>query len=199
MRKLLFLSILAACLLSACTDKVENKEIGLQLYSLRDDVKNLGIEKVLEEPGGVIAGYDTTHIRVLTKYGANARILFISFEYDIEEIDDIWMTDEFELPVFEDMWLQSTTQSGFDYLDEISKRRVAFETGPVLRLENRVTLRNMKNGEEEIKKETTLVSNLREISATDIPPGHFDIPECKPVSAKVMKKEAVRMLKKHVR
>jgi sugar phosphate isomerase/epimerase len=60
MRKLLFLSILAACLLSACTDKVENKEIGLQLYSLRDDVKNLGIEKVLEEVG--LMGYSKVEL-----------------------------------------------------------------------------------------------------------------------------------------
>jgi len=60
MRKLLFLSILTVGLLSACTDKVENKEIGLQLYSLRDDVDSLGIEKVMEEVG--LMGYSKVEL-----------------------------------------------------------------------------------------------------------------------------------------
>jgi hypothetical protein len=120
-------------------------------------------------------------------------------EYTVEEIDDIWMTSELDLPVFERLWLETTSQSGFDYLDEISARRIAFETGPVLRLENVVTLRNLKKGEEKVKKEITVVHNLREITADDIPKGHFDMPPCEPVSRKEMEKNATRMLKKHVR
>ena len=163
------------------------------------DLSEVSVEKVLEEPGGRIEGFETTHIRVVTRYGAKARILLLTMEYTVEEIDDIWMTSELDLPVFERLWLQTTSQSGFDYLDEISARRIAFETGPVLRLENVVTLRNLKKGEEKVKKEITVVHNLREITADDIPKGHFDMPPCEPVSRKEMEKNATRMLKKHVR
>lgn len=162
-------------------------------------LKSMSVEKILEEPGGRLEGHDTTHIRLVTKYGATARILFLTFEYEVEEIDDIWMANDLELPVFERLWLDSVSQTGFDYLDEIYAQRMAFETAPVLKLENVVTLRNVKKGEEEVKKETILVSNLRELTATDIDPGHFKIPRCQPVSKKVMEKEATRMLKKHIR
>jgi hypothetical protein len=44
-----------------------------------------------------------------------------------------------------------------------------------------------------------VVHNLREITADDVPKGHFDMPLCEPVSRKEMEKNATRMLKKHVR
>jgi hypothetical protein len=163
------------------------------------ELNDLSVEKVLEEPGGVIEGLETTHIRVISKYGAKARILFLTMEYAIEEVNDIWMTHDLELPLFEQLWLDSGTQTGFGYIDELAKRRNAFETGPILKQESVVTLRNVKKNESEVKKEAVVVSDLREISAADIPPGHFDMPECQPVSPKVMEKEATRMLKKHVR
>ncbi|MBT8052812.1 MAG: hypothetical protein HKN57_04575 [Xanthomonadales bacterium] len=163
------------------------------------ELHDLSVKKVLEEPGGVIEGFDTTHIRVVSKYGAKARILFLTMEYAIEEVDDLWMTSDLELPFFEQLWLESNANTGFTYMDELSEQRLAFETGPVLKMENVVTLRNVKKNESEVKKETTVVSNLREITAGDVPPGHFDLPRCEPVSRKMMEKEATRMLKKHVR
>ncbi|MDR2424128.1 MAG: sugar phosphate isomerase/epimerase [Prevotellaceae bacterium] len=41
-------SIIAPNLLTSCANATAKKRIGLQLYSLRDDVKDLGIKKVLE-------------------------------------------------------------------------------------------------------------------------------------------------------
>tara|TARA_B100000809_G_C15138184_1_gene531624 strand:- start:3975 stop:4856 length:882 start_codon:yes stop_codon:yes gene_type:complete len=45
----LFTGILSLSVLFAYTAQKENKEIGLQLYSLRADIKSQGIEKVLQE------------------------------------------------------------------------------------------------------------------------------------------------------
>ncbi len=164
------------------------------------EVKEPKVEKVLEEPGGKIEGYDTTHIRVRTSYGAKSRIPLVSKEYEVEEVDDIWMTEDFELPVFEKLLLQAYAKTGSDYLDKITGQRVTLlETGPVLRMENVVRLRDVKKGEEQVKKERMVVSNLRQITAANVPVGHFDLPQCKPVSQEKLEKEAVKMLKNHVR
>jgi sugar phosphate isomerase/epimerase len=45
----MLISILPAILLAACSNKPEHKEIGLQLYSLRDDINARGIEAVMED------------------------------------------------------------------------------------------------------------------------------------------------------
>ena len=45
----LFVGILTISVMVGFSDKKENKEIGLQLYSLRADIKTQGIEKVLSE------------------------------------------------------------------------------------------------------------------------------------------------------
>lgn len=102
---------------------------------VRPKLKDARVEKVLDESGGEIEGFETTHVRLETSYGGKVQVLFMSWDYEVDEG----------------------------------------------------------------QKEPMLVSNLREVTVSDVPPGHFESPECKPVEKKDMEKEVTRMLKKHIR
>lgn len=161
--------------------------------------KEMTTEKVLEETGEEMLGYPTTRIRLETKYGATGRFMFLKVNYDVEEKSDIWMTTEIEMPQVEEQWLTAATQSGFDYVDQLTESYLAHVIGPVLKEVRTVRLINARSGKAEEKTETMTVRSIEFLDAADLSPETFASPACRPVGNKDLEKQATRMIKKHVK
>lgn len=159
------------------------------------------VERVLisEESGPEMLGLPTQHLSLRTNYSAKARVLFITFEFSVEETDEIWMTDGIEMPAFESQWLNAGTQTGSEFIDEHASKWNRFVDQPVLKHTNTVTVTNVKSGKAFSKVEHFKVTLLEELADADLRPNYFSIPDCQKVSSKEMKKEAERMLKKYIK
>jgi len=157
------------------------------------------VVKVLDEAGPEIHGFATRHVRLVSTYGAEARLLFFKFHYAVEEIDDLWMTDALDLPVFEDAWERASLLTGFEYADAMSRTWLSHVVGPILKSRNVVHLKNLKSGEETVKRHAVEVTALDEVDAASIPAATFEVPDCEQVSEKEMERVATKTLKKHVK
>jgi len=159
------------------------------------------VERVLvkEEAGPELQGFPTRHLSLRTNYRAQASVLFIKFEFSVEEIDQVWMTDGIEMPAFESRWLSAGTQTGSEFINEHASKWNQFVDQPVLKHTNEVTVTNVKSGKAFSKVENFKVTLLEEVADADLHPDYFSIPNCQKVSSKEMNKEAKRMLKKYVK
>lgn len=167
--------------------------------TVKADLKDVSTAKVLDEPGPEMLGYPTNHVRLESHYGAMGKFMFIKFDYEVKETFDLWMTNELDMPQVEQYMVDASTQSGFDYVDQLTKEYNAFLTGTVLKEVKVVRLINVRSGKEEMKTVTMEVKSVEILDSVDIPPQTFQVPDCKPVSKKQMEKRATRMLKKQVK
>lgn len=154
---------------------------------------------VSEEAGPEIEGYPTRHIKLRTHYKGSGSVLFVKMAYDIEELDEIWVTNALELPEMEEGWLAASSRTGNEFLDEHARASPESTAGTILRRTNVVRLVNSKSGNVEEKTEHLTVSNISTLDSADLPTGIFQLPACKKVKKSEMKHQAERMLKKYIR
>jgi hypothetical protein len=158
------------------------------------------VERVLvaEETGPDLLGFPTRHLSLRTNYGAEASVLFITFIFSVEELDEVWMTDGIDMPVFERQWLEAGTHTGSEFITEHASEWNQLVDQPVLQHTNTITVTNAKSGKTFSKVENFRLTLLEELAEADLDPDLFSLPDCQEVSPKVMKKEAERMLKKYI-
>lgn len=162
-------------------------------------VHDANAEKQSDGPGPSIHGLATRHVRIKTTYGADARLLILKFRYAVEETDDLWIADDLVLSAFEDAWLRAGALSGFEYTDDMSRQWLSHGSGAVLRWKNLVRLKNLRSGEETVKRREVMVSSLEKIDSASIPAGKFEVPACQQVSREEMERRAKKLLKRHVK
>ena len=132
------------------------------------------VEKLSEEPGGEILGYDTTHSRYRTAYTTRIKVMGMKRESRSETVQEIWTTDELEdagLGLFLRKEAIVTGDPGFDRViaNEMSKLR-----GFPLRSVATTTTTGGKRGRESTSKVETTVTSLEE---TSVPGSTFEIPQ----------------------
>jgi hypothetical protein len=152
--------------------------------------------KITDEPGTDMHGLSTRHVKIKSSYSGEGRMLFVKRTYAVEEIDEMWMTPDWEWPEHEYGWLEASAHTGNDFLDEHESKWLSHVIGPILKHVHVVTLTNVKNKKAVTKTENFSVTRLEEIPDDGLEK-LFTWPECKPVDAKEMEHQATRMLKKH--
>ena len=155
--------------------------------------------KESEQEGPEMEGYPTTHITLRTNYQGLGKLLFIKFRYDIEEIDDMWMTDALEVPEFERGWIEAATRTGHEFIDEHESNWLSHVHGAVLKHTNVIRITNARSGKVQEKTEHFTVSAIEILQASDLPPALFEAPTCEKVEKSEMQHQAERMLKKYMR
>jgi hypothetical protein len=162
-------------------------------------ISDLETTVVSEEEGPEIEGYPTRHFKLRTHYSASGRLLFLKRAYDIEELDDIWVTNALKLPKIEEEWLADSSSTGNEFLDEHARAWPESTAGTILRHTNVVRMVNSKSGEVGEKTEHLTVSNISTLDSAGLPAGIFRLPACEKVKQSEMKHEAKKMLKKYIK
>lgn len=152
------------------------------------------VVKTLDEPGPRMLGRSTRHVQIVSKLGATARVLFFKFSYELEIVDDMWLTEEVELPEMEWRYLELSARTGFPYTDAALAQWLEFIDATPLEQISRVRLVDVDSGKTQEKTETYTVRSLEIIDPAKIDPDTFEIGECKQVSRRRMKKEAKQLL-----
>jgi hypothetical protein len=163
------------------------------------DLSDAKVEKTLEEPGPPMHGYPTTHLRMVSRYGAKGQILFKKFEFAVEETDDLWMTSELEMPALERRWIEATAQTGFEYVDAMSEVWNAAVTGTVLKRRGVTRLTDLRSKEVSVKTETVEVTKLETLDPSQLSQAAFIMPTCNQVDKRDMKKAAQKLIDQLVR
>jgi hypothetical protein len=153
-----------------------------------------------EQAGAEYLGYPTRHLTMTTTYAAQGRFLFVKFHYEVVEVDEVWMSDQVDMPEFESQWLHAGTQTGSEFIDEHASKWNAFIDQPVLRHTNTITVTNKRNGKLAASKvENFRVTSLEALDDDQVDPALFAAPECEKVAPEELKHQAERMLKKYIK
>ena len=87
---------------------------------MKMEFTDLSTEKLLEEPGGDVLGYETTHYRYQTQYTMRLSIMGMKQKNTTVSVQDMWTTNELDAKGFA-IWLRPDRgmQTGNDGLDEL--------------------------------------------------------------------------------
>ena len=154
------------------------------------------VKKVLEEKGPDIHGYPTKHMRLETTAAGKAAAGFKKYDYQIHITDDIWYTPKLEVHPVRKRWLEALSQSGYKQLDMLIDQWAANLAGAVLKQESKIKVTNVIKKEEEIISETTRIVTLEKLKPSDLPKHTFQMPQCKKISKKEMRKTAMDLFEK---
>lgn len=162
-------------------------------------ISNVETTLLSDEEGPQIEGYPTRHVKLRTHYSGTGSLLFIKRTYDIEELDDIWVTNALDLPGIEEGWLTAGSRTGNEFLDEHARAWPENTDGTILKHTNVIRLVNTKSDETQEKTEHLTVTNVSTLDSADLPTEIFQLPACKKVKQSEMKHQAERMLKKYIK
>ena len=163
------------------------------------NVSHLKTVVVSEEDGPELEGYPTRHVTLRTDYSGTGSLLFVKFNYRIEEHDEIWTTEALERPEIEAGWREAATKTGNEFLNEHARIWNENTPGVILKHTNVIRLINVKKGETEEKTEHLVVRNVSELKTSDINPGVFAMPACEMVEKSELKDQSKRMLKQYIK
>jgi len=135
------------------------------------------VKQVLEEPGPVIMGFKTTHVKLETNARAHAWFLFFKFEYAVKIVDDLWYAEELEINPIRKKWLNALTQSGNKLIDQAFTDYTSKLSGPVLKSESVLDITNVRKNSTRTEKQRTAVTEIEEIQAEELDK-IFRMPEC---------------------
>lgn len=137
------------------------------------DFTDLSSEKLLQEPGETMLGYDTQHVRWKSGYTMEMKILGMKRGQRVEMVQDSWVTSGLTDPGFA-VWLRKDRfKTGNEGFDQLMAQEMGKVEGFPLRSVVQTTMRN-KKGKERTTTTTTVVEVLRQESVED---GLFEIPE----------------------
>jgi hypothetical protein len=131
---------------------------------MKMEITDVSSEKLLEEPGGVILGRDTTHFRYKSRYTINMAVMGMKQTSTNEVIQDLWTTDELEARGF-GVWLRPDRgmKTGNEGVDELLNQELGKITGFPLKLTTEMKTTN-KKGKVQNSSSSMMVTLLREES-----------------------------------
>jgi len=160
------------------------------------DIADPEIKKVLEEKGPDMLGYPTRHIRLETTAAGKAAAVFKKYDYQVHITDDIWYTPKIEIHPVRKRWLEALSQSGYTELDSLADQWAKNLSGAVLKQESKIRITNVIKKKEDIIRETTRIVTLEKLKPTDLPEHTFQMPKCKKISKKEMRKTAMDLFER---
>lgn len=137
------------------------------------DFTDVSTEKLLEEPGGDLLGYATTHYRFKSHYVMEMSIMGMGQKNTNDTIQDLWSTDKLDARGFA-MWLRPDRgmQTGNEGLDKMFNQEMSKLTGFPLKMTTQTTTTD-KKGKQQQSSSSTIVTVLRNES---IPADKFEWP-----------------------
>ena len=158
-------------------------------------VFDIKVNKTKEAPGPKILEFPTTHVQLVTTANAQATFMFKKYEYNLKITDDVWYTTKLEIQPFRKRWMEALTQSGYEKLDNMFADWTKKVPGPILKLETQVVLKNVKKNETDTQKEKAEITSFKEVKASELPKGTFDVPKCKDINQTQLESTAKDMAK----
>ena len=144
------------------------------------------VKKILEEPGPKIKGHETMHLQLETNAAAYAWIIFFKVDYTVRIVDDIWYAKDLDMHPIKRKWINALKQSGNSVIDNLIGDYTANLSGPVLKTETVIEIKNVKKKDVKIQKKRTKVTKIKELQADEI----FAMPECIEMDDDEVKKKA---------
>jgi hypothetical protein len=137
------------------------------------DFTDVSTEKLLEEPGGDLLGYPTTHYRFSSHYVMEMSIMGMGQSNTNDTIQDIWSTDKLDARGFA-MWLRPDRgmHTGNEGLDKMFNQEMSKLKGFPLKMTTQTTTTD-KKGKKQQSSSSTIVTVLRD---EDIPADKFEWP-----------------------
>ena len=134
--------------------------------------ENPKVETLLEEDGGQIHGFPTTHYRFRTTYTMHMKIMGMKRTQEHESVQDIWSTDEIDHEAF-GVWLRRELPSmGDTGLQELVEAEMAKVKGFPLKSIDQVTSTG-KKGRQQV---TRTITEVEELDQIQIDPAIYQIP-----------------------
>jgi hypothetical protein len=137
------------------------------------EISDPKVETLLEEPGGEIAGFDTTHYRFRTSYSMEMKIMGMKRGHDQVSVQDMWVTSELDLPGL-GLWLRKDPpKMANSDLQKLVQAEMSKAKGWPLKTVDETTTVNQKGGESTVRT----ITEVYELKETDIDEGMFSIPD----------------------
>jgi len=135
---------------------------------MKMEVSDPVIEKLLEEDGGRLLGYSTTHYRYRTAYTMEIKVMGMKRGDHYENEQDIWSTTAIDDEAF-GVWLRNTPKStGFEAFDKLAEAEFSKVNGFPLKTVTRTTTSGVKkSGRTNASTSTMEVTLLEETSVSD--------------------------------
>jgi hypothetical protein len=141
---------------------------------MKMDFSNPEVEKLSDEPGEEILGYDTHHYRFRTTYDSEIRVMGMGQSASNEAITDTWTTKALTDAGFGAWLRRDPPRTGIEGLDKLMDSEIARGIqGVPLRMRTVTTSRDKKKGRETVTTTTMEVTSIREAAA---PAGAFALP-----------------------
>lgn len=172
-------------------DKVE-KWVGAK-------VDEASVEIVSSEPGPEVLGYATTHLKIVSRLRARARVLFIKYEYHLEITDDVWFAPELGVNPVEQRWFDAMKRTGYERLDQITEATLAPIKGTVLKQKTVTKSRDVRKNRERSKVDEIDMTSFARVDSAEISDDVFRVEGCRQVSDKKMEDAVKDMLKSVVK
>lgn len=155
--------------LLAMTGNVMNAVSGVMQMSFSDFVN----DKLAEEPGGQVLGYDTTRLEFLTGYTMNIGMLGMRRSMRNETRQELWCTDAIDASGFGVWTSPDRFRTGNAELDALIKAQ--YQELDCVPLRSRVTTTTSNGGRREAESVSEMeFVTLREEASS--PAGTFDLP-----------------------
>ena len=139
------------------------------------EISDPTVELLLEEDGGSIAGFSTTHYRFRTSYSMRMKVMGMKRASDIVTISDTWSTDEIKDKAM-GVWLRREPPDlGDTGLDKLIAAEMSKIRGFPLKTIEEQTSTN-KKGKESVTQtitEVTLVERIAVEPTTWVIPAHY--------------------------
>ncbi len=133
--------------------------------------ENPEVETLLEEDGGVIHGFPTTHRRFRTTYTMHMKIMGMKRSQHHESVQDIWSTDDIDHEAF-GVWLQREPPTmGDSGLKELIEAEMSKVKGFPLKTIDQTTTTG-KKGRQAV---TRTITEVLELEQTEVDPRLFKI------------------------
>lgn len=137
-------------------------------------VGNVEVEKLSEEPGGSMHGFDTTHYRYRTTYDMTIKVMGMQRTNSVERIEDRWLTDDLDEAAL-GVWLRKAPKTGLEDLDRLIEAEMQKVQGVPLKMEDVTTTTGQKGKRSSTSRTTMEVTDLEQGVSVD--PAKFEIPE----------------------
>jgi hypothetical protein len=158
-------------------------------------VTEASVEIVSSEPGPEILGFATTHVRIVSRLKANARIFFMKYEYHIEITDDVWFAPELQVNPVEQRWLAALAKTGYERLDGMTDAALVAIQGTVLKQKSVMSGLDVRKNRRRTKIDEMNMTAFASGESGSISADLFRMQNCKPVSDKKMEDAAKDILK----
>lgn len=137
------------------------------------DFSDPQVEKLVDEPGGSLLGYPTTHTKYRTTYTTSLKIMGMKRSSTTETVQELWTTDAFHDAAL-GVWLRTDPPStGIEGLDKLIQSSMEQTKGLPLKSVIVSTTTGQKGKRETTTRTETEVTLLEK---TSVPDSTFEIP-----------------------